>query len=519
MKDADIVGAALAEVLPQTDKYWFQQRHLLKLNLLLLVPLLSSAVSGYDGSLMNGLQSLEQWKSYFGSPTGAKLGVVNAAQSIGSVLSLPFIGNLSDRFGRKPVLLAGILLIIAATIIQSASINFPMFVIARLIVGFGGMFVVQPSPMLIAELAYPTHRGKYTSAFWTMYYLGAILASWTTFGTQDYQSDWSWRIPSILQAGYPIIQLIFFYWVPESPRWLVAQDRAPEAAAILSYYHSGAVTSSEEGHSPLVTRELAEIVSTIQREKAVKNVGWGVLFSTPGNRKRTLIAVCVGAFAQWNGIGVVSYYLTLVLNTIGITDTFTQTLINGLLQIFNFGAALSAAILVDRLGRRTLFLWSGVGMLISYIVWTACSAVNSDTGSRPAGIVVVVCLFTFFFHYDIAYTPLLLGYPTEIFTYTMRSKGIALELMAIYLSLTVQAFVNPIGMDNIGWKYYIVFCCLLAVFLAVTWVLFPETKGHSLEEIAVIFDGPDADEARVDAKVLESEMVHGNASVTHHDEV
>ncbi|KAI1393079.1 hexose transporter [Hypoxylon trugodes] len=469
---------------------------------------------------MNGLQSLQQWRDYFGHPAGATLGLVNAAQSIGSLLALPFVGNLSDRFGRKPVLLTGILLIIAATIVQGASINFPMFVISRLIVGFGGMFVVQPSPMLIAELSYPTHRGKYTSAFWTMYYLGAILASWTTFGCQDYESDWSWRTPSILQAGYPLVQLIFFHWVPESPRWLVAQDRAPEAAAILSYYHAGVVNASDEGHTPLVTRELAEIVSTIQREKTAEKVGWGALFSTPGNRKRTLIAVCVGAFAQWNGIGVVSYYLTLVLNTIGITDTFTQTLINGLLQIFNFGAALSAAILVDRLGRRTLFLWSGVGMLISYIIWTACSAVNSDTGSKPAGIVVVVCLFTFFFHYDIAYTPLLLGYPTEIFTYTLRSKGIALELMAIYLSLTIQAFVNPIGMENIGWKYYIVFCCLLVVFLAVTWVLFPETKGYSLEEIASIFDGSEADEARANAKVMESEMVsHKTASVTHHDEV
>lgn len=60
-----------------------------------------------------------------------------------------------------------------------------------------------------------------------------------------------------------------------------------------------------------------------------------------------------------------------------------------------------AAFLVDRLGRRTLFTWSGIGMLISYIVWTACSAVNDQTGNTSAGIVVIVCLFTFFFHYDI----------------------------------------------------------------------------------------------------------------------
>lgn len=123
---------------------------------------------------MNGLQSLEQWRDYFGNPSGSLLGLVNGAQSIGSVLSLPLVGWFSDKFGRKPILLAGIIMIIVATIIQAASVNLAMFIVSRLIVGFGGMFVVQPSPMLIAELAYPTHRGKYTSAFWTMYYLGNI---------------------------------------------------------------------------------------------------------------------------------------------------------------------------------------------------------------------------------------------------------------------------------------------------------------------------------------------------------
>ncbi|KAF5007189.1 hypothetical protein FDECE_6472 [Fusarium decemcellulare] len=487
-RDAKIVGTAIAEVLPRSDKYWFQQPHLLRLNLLLLIPLLSSSVSGYDGSLMNGLQSLHQWREYFDHPQGEVLGLVNAAQSIGSVLALPFVGTLSDKFGRKPVLLSGIIMICIASALQAASVNYAMFVVSRVVVGFGGMFVVQPSPMLIAELAYPTHRGKYTSAFWTLYYLGAILASWTTFGTQVYEGAVSWRLPSALQACFPLVQLVFFWWLPESPRWLVAQERTQEASAILTKYHDPCTDDS-----PLINLELSEIVETIQREKSAETTGWSALVSTPGNRKRTFIAVCTGLMAQWNGIGVVSYYLTLVLDTVGITDTFDQTLINGLLQIFNFGAALSAAFLVDRLGRRVLFLWSGLGMLVSYIVWTACSAVNSDTGSKSAGIVVVVCLFTYFFHYDIAWTPLLFGYPTEIFPYSLRSKGIAVELFAIYGSLIIAAFANPIGLENIGWKYYIVFCVLLVIFFFITYFLFPETKGYSLEEIACIFDGEQAD--------------------------
>ena len=185
-------GATLTDVLPSTGEYWFQQPHLRRLNLLLLVPLLSSSVFGYDGkpiivrehhasdanklqgSLMNALQSLEQWQDYFGNPTGRLLGTIIAAQSIGCLLALPVVGDLCDRCGRKPILVSGVVIICIAAAIQCASVNLPMFIVARILVGFGGMFSAQPSPMLIAELAYPTDRGKYTSAYWTMYYLGMI---------------------------------------------------------------------------------------------------------------------------------------------------------------------------------------------------------------------------------------------------------------------------------------------------------------------------------------------------------
>jgi MFS family permease len=226
------------------------------------------------------------------------------------------------------VLLSGIAGVIIATIIQATSTTLAQFIVSRLVVGAAGMLVVQPAPMLIAELAYPTHRGKYTSAYWTMYYLGAILASWTTFGTQSYDSSLSWRIPTILQIGYPLVQLCFLYWVPESPRWLISRDRAPEALHILAKYHAAGDTQS-----PLVVREMSEIVETIRMEQEAQATRWSTLVATPGNRKRLFIVVCLGAFAQWNGIGVVSYYLTLVLDTVGVTDSFDQTLINGLLQV------------------------------------------------------------------------------------------------------------------------------------------------------------------------------------------
>jgi MFS family permease len=107
---------------------------------------------------MNGLQVTTAWKNYFGNPKGSVLGVVNAAQSIGSFISLPFVGILSNKIGRRRTLLAGPITIVVASIIQAAAQNYAMFVIARVIVGVGSMLVVQPAPILITELLPSTSR-------------------------------------------------------------------------------------------------------------------------------------------------------------------------------------------------------------------------------------------------------------------------------------------------------------------------------------------------------------------------
>lgn len=106
---------------------------------------------------------------------------------------------------------------------------------------------------------------------------------------------------------------------------------------------------------------------------------------------------------------MITYYLSLVLETVGITDSFTKTLINGILQIFNFIASIGGSLAVDRLGRRTLWLWSCAGMLSTYIIFTACSAAFVDTHNHATAVVVIVFIFLYFFHYDIAVTPLSFG--------------------------------------------------------------------------------------------------------------
>ncbi|KAF6805297.1 lactose permease [Colletotrichum musicola] len=483
---AQAVGPDLQAVLPENPAPWYRTKHLLLLNLTLLVPMFSSASVGFDGAMMNGLQTIEQWRGYFGHPTAPVLGTMNAVYPIGKIMGLVPTTWMADRYGRKAPMWLGFFLLLLGAALQGASVSLPMFIVSRWLLGAATAFIAQPAPILVTELAYPTQRGKISALYNTFFFFGAILAAWSTYGTFRLPSTWSWRIPSILQGALPAIQFAFFYFVPESPRWLVANGKAEKAREVLVRYHAGGDESS-----PLVDHELKEIEENLRLEQeASKQSTYLDLVKTGPNRRRTFIAVVVGLSAQWVGNGVISYYLTLVLNTVGITQTKDQALINGLLQVFNwFAAVFAGAMMVDRIGRRKLFLISTAGMLVCYIVWTVLTSVFTRTRDERAGYTVVAFIFIYYFFYDIAWSPLLLSYPVEIFQYTLRGKGLSVSLGSTFGGLIIGQFTNPIGMANLGWKYYIVFCCYLAILLVTIWFVFPETKGRSLEQIAEVFDG------------------------------
>lgn len=161
------------------------------------------------------------------------------------------------------------------------------------------------------------------------------------------------------------MQLLFSYFLPESPRFLIAKGRDAEARALLVKHHAAGDESSA-----LVVHELAQIREAVRTENnSEKRPTLKKMLASPANRRRLLISAMVGIAAQWSGNTVVSYYLTLVLDGVGIENATHQSLINGGLQIFNLLATVGCgAMLVDVLGRRFLFQWSAIGMTASYVV-------------------------------------------------------------------------------------------------------------------------------------------------------
>ena len=266
------------------------------------------------------------------------------------------------------------------------------------------------------------------------------------------------------------------WFVPESPRFLIAKGKYDKALQTLADCHANGNVDDE-----VVQLEMAEIRDTLKLEQEFEKNGWSELWRTKGNRHRLIILISAGFFSQWSGNGIVSYYLVLVLKQVGITDSFTQNLINGILQIVYLFWAVFMCFFVDKIGRRKLFLISTAGMLVSFIIETICSAQFNLTGNHAAANAVVAFIFIFFIAYNTAWSGLLVGYSVEILPYNIRAKGLTVMFLSVDLALWFNQYINPIAMENIGWKYYIVYCVWLGVELAVVYFFYIETKNTPLE--------------------------------------
>ena len=318
-------------------------------------------------------------------------------------------------------------------------------------------------------------------------YIGSIIASWVAYGCSNIDSDMGFRIPIWLQLVTSALVCLFTWFIPESPRWLMAQDRTDEALAILAKYHG----EGDPNH-PIVVLELKEMQSQIATDASDKK-WWDYreIFNTHSARRRFICVAGMACFGQLSGNNITSYYLPVMAENAGVDDEKTQLLLNGIYPVLCFVASVSGAGLLDKVGRRPLLIYSLVFCSISFAIMTGTSKlVDDNPDNKLAANTTIAFIYLFGIVFSFGWTPLQAMYIAETLTTATRAKGTAIGNFLSSVSGVIIQYSSGPAFEKIRYYFYLVFMVWDIFEIAVMYFFFPETKERTLEELAEVFDAP-----------------------------
>ncbi|KAJ5730823.1 uncharacterized protein N7483_005331 [Penicillium malachiteum] len=340
--------------------------------------------------------------------------------------------------GRKYCILIGCIFIVAGGIWNGLCTTANEFLVSRVIMGIGGALSKTGAPALLQEIAHPRLRSPMSSMYYGCYYIGSLMSG-----------------------------------------------------IMCTRYHANGDTSD-----PLVIWEYQEIERALEEEALSSKTSYLDLLKTKGNRKRLMVTLVMAMGVNWVGNGIVSYYLSPVLKSVGITEASKILAINAGLAAWNLIISEVSGLYADKIGRRPIFLISTTGMILSYCLVMGFTAGFRETGKSSLGVAAIPFLFLLFGFYDFAWTTMNYSYVAEIMPFGLRAKGLAIYLCVQQMGNTFNQFVNPIALDAISWMYYGVYIGVDVVLLIFIYFFFPETKELSIEEVAIVFDYDDIKIAR-----------------------
>ncbi len=419
---------------------------------------------GYDTAVISG--AIGFIKSHF-DLTVVQEGWAGASAIVGCIPGAMFAGFLSDRFGRKKVLLLCAVLYALSGIASAVPRTFAVFIAARFVGGLGIGASSMICPLYIAEIAPPRHRGRLT----TLFQLGIVLGIFIVFfvnlviqrrGDATWNALYGWRWMLGSEALPAAVFLLLLFLVPESPRWLAVNGRRDEACAILARMTGPAAAE----------RELAAVAQVSGRE-----TGRFTELLGPDFRRPLVIAVALAAFAQFSGINAIMYYGPEVFKAAGgATDTaFAFTVWVGAI---NFVFTFVAIWLVDKAGRKPLLILGTAVQTISLfsVGWMY------HRGNQGVGVLIAVLGYVAAFAMAMGPIPWIII--SEIFPARIRGRASSVGTFSVWLSCFLVAQTFPSLQQGIGLDrtFYAYGACSLASLIFVAAVL-PETKGRSLEEI------------------------------------
>ncbi|MEU0969593.1 MFS transporter [Streptomyces sp. NPDC005917] len=385
-------------------------------------------------------------------------GLVGASPLIGIFVGGPLFGRLADRFGRRPVFLADMLIFLVGSVLQFFVTDGPQLFLIRLLMGvaIGGEYAI--GAPLLSEYAPRQGRGRLLASLEISWYVGYALA--TVVGALFANVDGGWRWSLSSSAVLAVVCVSLRGGIPESARWLLSKGRREEAEALIERY----------GIEIDVDAELDERSATGQ-------TGFWALFSKKHIRSTVFASVFWAALVlPYFAIGT---FWTQVFDALHMGDNAVAAL---LVYSFTAVAGVTAGCLVvDRIGRRRLLIppfWITAGCLALVAVW-------------PHSTPVIVAGFLFFIFLNAASSALTAVYPLEVFPTSLRATGVGFATAMSRVGAAVGTFLLPMGLDRFGVEFVLLIGAgVLAVGGLVSQFLAPETTDLDLATAARTARGP-----------------------------
>ncbi|KAI0110543.1 putative sugar transporter [Hypoxylon sp. NC0597] len=468
-----------------------------------LVDALSSCWFGYCQGVFAGVLVSDDFKNTFPQTIDANIsGIISSCFFLGAFAGSVMAFVIGDKLGRRKTIAWGLLLNLCGASLQFSAWHLPQLVIGRLINGLGIGLTSTTTPIFLAESAKSRHRGKLVSIGASSNVTMFSLANWISYALYFQGGALQWRFPLAFQVIFFFIISPLLFLVPESPRWLLLAGKEKAALEVLARLAGKDIPIDDRA----VMDELRSIKSAIDLEREDRAPMKDVLcFRDKTHNFRRLILSCGTQFMQqFSGINALGFYLpTLLTQNVGFSEEMSRliTAISGTVYLVS---AFGSLIFIDRFGRRNMMLYGSIAMGFCHLI-ASLSLKESEANfskRKLMGNVTTAMFIVYHVIFGISWASVPWVYSAEVNSLGWRTRGAAAATATNWLGGFVVTQFTKVGIDNLQWSFYLIFCVFCFCYFPIVLLFYPETSNRTLEDMDEGF------------KQNPSVIVFGNAEMT-----
>ncbi|KAJ0042682.1 hypothetical protein Pint_18058 [Pistacia integerrima] len=456
---------------------------------------MGGVIFGYDIGISGGVTSMESFLKKFFPEVYTKmkedtkisnyckfesqlLTSFTSSLYVAGLIASFFASSVTRAFGRKPSILAGGAAFLAGSAFGGAAVNVYMLIIGRVLLGVGVGFANQSVPLYLSEMAPPRHRGAINNGFQFSIGIGALSANFINYGTQKIEGGWGWRISLAMAAVPAAILTLGALFLPETPNSLIQRSNDHQNAKLMLQRVRG---------TPDVQAELDDLIKASSISKKINHPFKKIIQRK--YRPQLVMAIAIPFFQQVTGINVIAFYAPLLFRTIGLGESASlmSAVVTGLVGT---GSTFISMLIVDKLGRKVLFLIGGIQMLVSQVMVGGIMAAQlGDHGGLSEGysylVLILICVYVAGFGWS--WGPLGWLVPSEIYPLEIRSAGqsITVAVSFVFTFIVAQTFLAMLCHFKSGIFFF--FGGWVVVMTAFVHLFLPETKNLPIEQMEIVW--------------------------------